>query len=425
MEFALFLICFVVFFLIGMPIGFTMLFATWVYAITAGMDLSFLSLEMFASLDSFVLVAIPMFILTAEIMNVSTIADRLFKFCNSIVGFVPGGLGHVNVVSSIIFSGMSGSAAADAGGIGLLSYRSMVDRGFDKPFSAAVSAASACIGPIIPPSIPMVIYAMVANASIGGLFLGGIIPGLLMGAGMMVVVHFISVKRGYPKEEKFSFRVMVSSLISGFLPLMTPIILLGVITLGIATVSEAAVIAVLYSCILGFILYRSLNAKEFVACLKRVFISSGAILILFPASKLFGYVLTVEQIPLLFTDFFLNFSENAAVFLLMVNVLFLILGCFSDPIVNIMLFVPIVLPMMVEMNIDPVHFGVMIVFNTMVGLITPPVGGMLFITSAVTKVSVEDMVKEMWPHIGILIFVLLLITYIPEIVLFLPNLLLK
>lgn len=422
MEFAMFLICFAVLFVVGMPIGLAMLFSAWLYAVATQTDLAFLTLEMFSSLDSFVLMAIPMFILTAEVMNVSTVADRIFRFANALVGFIPGGLGHVNVVNSVIFGGMSGSAAADAGGIGYLSYKAMVDRGFDKPFSAAVTASSSMIGAIIPPSIPMVIYAMVAGTSVGQLFLGGIVPGFMMGIAMMIVIYFVSLKRSYPVEARTNFRGIIAAMIGGFLPLMTPVILLGGIVLGIVTISEAAVLAVLYSCFLGFVLYRTLDWKQFIASLRSVFVSCGAILLLFPATKLFGYVLTVENIPRMFADTMLNLTDNGILLILLINAFFLILGCFSDPIVNIMLFVPIVLPLMATIGMDPIQFGVMIVLNVTIGLITPPLGGMLFITSAVTKVPVESMVKESWPFIGVLIITLLLISFIPPLVLFIPRL---
>lgn len=421
MAFAVFLVSFAVLFVVGMPIGFAMLVAAWLYAVFTHTDLSFLTLEMFSSLDSFVLMAIPMFLLTAEVMNVSTVSDRIFRFANSLVGFIPGGLGHVNVVNSVIFGSMSGSAAADAGGIGYLSYKAMADRGFGKPFSAAVTASSSMIGAIIPPSIPMVIYAMVAGTSIGQLFLGGIIPGLLMGLAMMIVIYFVSLKRKYPVEKRMSFRGVAAATIGGFFPILTPLILLGGIVFGVVTISEAAVLAVLYSCFLGVVLYRSLNLRMFIATLRSVFVSCGAILLLFPATKLFGYVITVENIPRIFADLILNVTDNGVLLILLINVFFLILGCFSDPIVNIMLFVPIVLPLMVTIGMDPVQFGVMLVLNVTIGLITPPLGGMLFITSAVTKVPVESMVKECWPFIGVLIATLMLVAYVPQIVLWIPG----
>jgi tripartite ATP-independent transporter DctM subunit len=425
MAFATFMILFVVLFAIGMPIAFTMIVSAVVYALMTHASLGLLSMEMYKSLNSFVLIAIPMFILTAEVMGESTVADKMFGFANSLVGWIPGGLGHVNVFSNIIFAGMSGSAAADAGGIGLLCYKSMANKGFDKSFSAALTAATACIGPIIPPSIPMVIYAMVANESVGKLLLGGVAPGLLMGAAMMIVIFFVSRKRGYPVEQRMSFKEICIATKEGILPVLTPIVLLVTITSGIVTVTEGAIITVLYSCFLGGVIYRQLGFKKFLGALERVFISTGIIVSLFPATRIFSYVLTKESIPLKFAELFVNASVNPIIILVLVNILFLILGCLSDPLVNIMLFVPLVLPLVNVIHMNPVHFGVMIVLNAMVGLVTPPVGGMLFITAAVTKVPIKDIIRESWGFITILLVVLVVTAAFPPVVTWLPNMFFK
>jgi tripartite ATP-independent transporter DctM subunit len=421
MAFAFFLACFLVLFAIGMPVPFAMISSSWLYTVIIGRSLSLFSINLFNSLDSFILIAVPMFILAAEVMNSTTIADRIFNFANSVVGPLPGGLGHVNVVTSIIFSGMSGSAAADAGGIGFLSYRSMVDRGFPRSFSAAVTASSACIGPIIPPSIPMVVYAMVANASIGRLFLGGVFPGLLMGVGLMGVVFLVSKRRGYPTEQRVSLLEVARHFVRSFLALLTPLILLGSIASGMVTVTEAAVVAVFYSAVLGGILYRLLGPKALVEILKKVVISCGVVAIFFPAGRVFGHILTVEGLPTKFASLLLGITEDPLLIILTINAFFLILGCLSDPLINIMLFVPITLPLVMAAGFDPVHYGVMIVLNTMIGLITPPMGGMVFIISGVGKVPVEDIIGEIWPFIAVLILVLIVIVLLPEVVLYLPS----
>jgi tripartite ATP-independent transporter DctM subunit len=423
MDLAIFLGTFVVLFVLGLPIAFAMIAATWVYAMSTGLDLGFLSIQMFAGLDSFVLLAIPLFILASEVMNTSSVAMRIFNFCNALVGHVPGGLGHVNVVANIIFSGMSGSAVADVGGIGRICYNSMVQNGYSRPFSAAVTASAAVIGPIIPPSIPMVVYAMVSGVSVAKLFFGGAVPGLIIGLAMMVYIYVVARMRGYPKATRQTFAEILAAFVQGFLPLMTPAILLGGIWLGFVTITEAAALAVFYTAALGTFAYRLLGPKQFWDCLKNVFLFCGPILILLPAAKIFGFVLTTENIPELFAQYVLHISENRLFILLAINILFLFLGCISDPTVNIMLFVPIVMPLAVTIGMDPVHFGVMIVFNCMIGLVTPPVGTLLFCLCGFEKMPLEVLVKAMWPFLWILLGILVLVTLVPAVVLTLPNLL--
>ena len=300
MLLAVFLGSFTLFFLLGMPIAAAMISSSFIYILMKGMDLAFMGMQMFSGLDNFVLIAIPMFILTAEVMNRTSVADRIFKFCTDLVGYIPGGLGHVNIATSIIFAGMSGSAVADVGGIGHLSYQSMVDEGFDKEFSAAVTIASSTIGPIIPPSIPMVVYAMVANVSVGKMFFGGFIPGLLMGLSLMVYVYFVSLKKHYPSKAKVSAKIYLRNLLASFLmsffPLLTPVILLGGIYLGVVTTTEASAVAVFYSLILGFFLYRTMKLNDFWGSLKSVFITCGSILLVIPAAKVFSFVMTSERL---------------------------------------------------------------------------------------------------------------------------------
>lgn len=423
MELALFSCLFAVLFILGMPIAFAMITASWAYALMAGIDLGFLSIQMFAGLDSFVLLAIPLFILASEVMNRSSVAQRIFDFTNALVGFIPGGLGHVNVVANIIFSGMSGSAVADVGGIGRICYTAMVKEGYDAPFSAAVTASAAVIGPIIPPSIPMVVFAMVSGVSVAKLFFGGAVPGLIIGLFMMLYIYYVARKRNYPRNSRQGLAQIGAAFILGFLPLLTPAILLGGIWLGFVTVTEAAGLAVFYTLVLGAGAYRLIGVKEFTACLRNVVIFCGPILILLPAAKVFGFVLTSENIPTLFSEYVLSISENRIFILIAINILFLFLGCLSDPTVNIMLFVPIVMPLAKTIGMDPVHFGVMVVFNCMIGLVTPPVGTLLFCLCGFEKMPLEVLVKAIWPFIWILLSILVLITMVPEIVLTLPNIL--
>lgn len=425
MNFTIFIIIFATLFITGVPIAFSMLTAATIYAVISHTSLGLFALSTFGAMDSFILIAIPMFILTAEIMNESTIADRIFNFGDSIVGFIPGGLGHVNVVTSMIFAGMSGSSAADIGGIGYLSYKAMVEKGFSKPFSAAVTASSAIIGPIIPPSIPMVIYAMVASASIGKLFLGGLFPGIFMGIGMMVAVYIISIKRNYRVVSKPSFKGFLNATKKGFFPLLTPVILLTTVTFGIVTITEAAVVAVLYSCVLGVFAYRQLGIKKFLNAIRKTFLSCGVVLIFFVAASLFSHVITVEEIPIKFANFVLGISDNRIILLIIINLFFLVLGCISDAIVNIIIFVPILLPLVSKTGLDPVAFGVIIVLNAMIGTITPPIGTNVFLTSAITKVGVSEIFRESWPFLIVLLITLIFVNIFPQTIMFLPNLLIK
>jgi tripartite ATP-independent transporter DctM subunit len=426
MYLTIFLIAFTFFFLFGMPISIAMISSSFLYIGLRGMDLGFMAMQMFTGLDNFVLIAIPMFILTAEIMNTSSVADRIFNFCNAIVGYIPGGLGHVNILTSVIFAGMSGSAVADVGGIGHLSYKAMVDKGFNKEFSASVTIASSTVGPIIPPSIPMVVYAMVANVSVGKMFFAGIVPGLIIAATLMIYVSVVSVRRKYPLQKIESARIFVRTIlfaiIQGFLPLLTPVILLGSIYLGIVTTTEASALAVLYSLVLGFILYRTIGIKDFFNSLRQVFITCGSILLVLPAAKVFGFVLTAENLQGTIFRLMTSFSgDNKVLIIVSVNILFLILGALSDPTVNILLFVPMVLPLVTASGMDPIHFGIMVVVNAMIGNTTPPVGVVLMTVCGIEKLSYEDTLKELFPMIFVLLVALVLIIIFPGAILAIPN----
>ena len=422
MNLAIFLGTFVFLtFCTGMPIALTMMIPTVIYALLADIEVGFLAIELFGALDTFVLLSIPLFIMTAEVMNDGSLSDRMFRFAGNLVGSTPGGLGHVSVISSIIFSGMSGAAVADVGGTGRLCIDAMRKRGFDERFSVGLNVASACIGPIIPPSIPMVILAMVTDISIGKLFLGGIGPGLLMGLSLMGYVYYVSVKRNFPRENPFHFPEFLESFKRAFLTLLTPVILLGGIYGGFFTVTEAACVAVVYATILSVFVYRLLGARKLFDVFCRVFSSTGPILLIFPAAKLFGYILTVENLPDLFASSVLEFTTTPWVIILLINILFLVLGLFADPNINIMLFVPIVLPLAHSIGMDPVHFGVMVVLNAMIGLTTPPVGQLLFAVSSFTKCSFEEIVKGVIPFTIILLADLFIIIVVPGLVTWLPN----
>lgn len=426
MEFTVFVIAFVVLFVLGMPIPFTMITSSVIYGLLTGIDMSFYSLESYKALYNFTLLAIPMFMLTAEVMNASTVADRMFGFANSLVGWIPGGLGHTNILTSVIFAGMSGSAAADTSGIGYLSYKSMVDRGFDRPFSAAVTAASSCIGPIIPPSIPVIIYCMsVPAVSVGSLFMAGVIPGVLMAVVMMLYVAYTAKKRGYPIEKRPNAKELLAALRYGILPVLTPVILLVSISGGFVTVSEGAIITVIYSCILGFIVYRRLGLKTLFHCCRNICLTMGSILVFFLATKMFSYVITKENLVNIIGGAVSKLTTNPLGVLMIINLFFLIMGCLSDPLVNIMLFAPLAWSVASSVGLDPVAFGLIVVLNTQIGIITPPVGAMAFLISGITKVPLHDIFKELMPFVAGLLLLLVIISIFPGIVTFLPNLLMK
>ncbi len=426
MMLTVFLASFVVLFLLGMPISVAMISSSIIYITMKGMDLGFMAMQMFSGLDNFVLIAIPMFILTAEVMNRTSVADRIFNFCNALVGYIPGGLGHVNIATSVIFAGMSGSAVADVGGIGHLSYQAMADEGFDREFSASVTIASSTVGPIIPPSIPMVVYAMVANVSVGKMFFGGILPGFIIAGVLMIYVYVISLKRNYPRRRMQSARIFLRDLLvtlfHGFLPLLTPVILLGSIYFGIVTTTEASALAVFYALILGFFLYKTMTVKGFIASLRRVFITCGSILLVLPAAKVFSFVMTAENLQGIIFQTMTSFAgDNKVLIILSVNILFLILGMLSDPTVNIMLFVPMVLPLVAASGMDPIHFGVVVVVNAMIGNTTPPVGVVLMTVCGIEKLNFEKTLRELWPQICMLVVALVLIIIFPKSVTAIPN----
>ncbi|HIS94377.1 MAG TPA: TRAP transporter large permease, partial [Candidatus Ventricola gallistercoris] len=350
MAMAVFLISFALLFLMGMPIAVAMLSSSLFYCLMNNINLAMMGTQLFTGLNNFALIAIPMFILCAEVMNRTSVSDRIFKFCNNLVGYIPGGMGHVNIATSIIFAGMSGSAVADAGGIGHMSYRAMVDEGFDEEFSASVTIASSTVGPIIPPSIPAVVYAMVSGVSIGKLLIAGLVPGLLMGLTMMVFCYFISIRRHYPCRKWVGWRVyardLLFSFLSSLLPILTPLILLGGIYLGVVTTTEASAIAVLYALFLGMVVYRTMGIKDLVGSLKSVFISCGSVLLVVPASKVFSFVMTKENLQTHIYNLIIGISgDNPVLIIACIMLLFMVLGCLSDPNVNIMVFVPMVLPL--------------------------------------------------------------------------------
>ncbi|HDK25559.1 MAG TPA: TRAP transporter large permease, partial [Candidatus Atribacteria bacterium] len=369
----------------------------------------------------FILIAVPLFVFTAKVMNTGKVTEMVFKFANILVGRWKGGMGHVNVIASIIFSGMTGSAVADASGLGIMEIEAMRKQHYDDGFSCAITAASATIGPIFPPSIPMVFYAMFSGASIGRLFLGGMVPGILIGIALMIYIAYISKKRNYPTGERYPFRELIKITLKAFPALLTPAILLGGIYSGIVTPTEAAALAGFYAMLISFFVYRSLGLKQLLEVIIDTVKTTGSLSLIVGAAFAFSYIVAIEHIPDMISGVFLGFTNNKYLMLLIINIVFIILGMFVDTSCIQVVFVPMVLPLVKALGIDLVHFGVVIVLNMMIGLSTPPFGMLLFIVSGISGTPLRIIIKEVFPMLLVLIIVLLLITYIPQIVLFIPN----
>jgi len=410
--------------LVGVPIAVAMGLIS-IIAILALADASLLGVvaqRMYASTTSFTLLAIPFFILAGNLMNTGGMTQRIFDFAHALVGHVKGGLGQVNIVGSMIFAGMSGSALADAMGLGAIEIKAMTDAGYEKRFSAAVSAASSTIGPVIPPSIPLVIFGSMTGVSIGALFLGGIIPGLLMGGAMMVTVAMIARRRNYPSEPRSTLRNALKRLGNGLPALATPAIIMGGILTGWFTPTEASVVACVYALFLGLVVYRELKLSDLPGILLETTNQTAQVMFIVAAAGLFGWVLTYLRVPDALIAALTAVSDNKWVVLTIINLILLMLGCFMEGIAIMLLTIPIFLPIILKMGIDPVHFGVVMTLNLMLGLLTPPVGMVLYAMSSVAKVSIVELTRELVPFIVSIFLALVLITYVPGFVTWLPRL---
>ncbi|MEM7445331.1 MAG: TRAP transporter large permease [Pseudomonadota bacterium] len=410
---------------IGTPIGYAIIAASTVYLGFAGFDLALTGEKILQGLyRSFVLLAVPLFIVAANIMNAGTISERLLNFCIVAVGRFRGGLGHVNVVASLIFSGMSGSAVADAAGIGKIVIEMMTKDGrYSRGYAAAITAASATIGPIIPPSIPLVLYALVSNTSIGALFLAGILPGLIMGAVLMGMNTYLSTKRGFAVEDPVPLRKLPGATLNAFPALMMPVILLYGIYGGITTPTEAAAVAAFYALVLAALFYRALSVKSLYGILVESARSSAAVGLVIGGALILNYIVISENIPRMMSDALIGLDVHPLVFLLGVNLLILFLGCVLDATTIILVIVPIFIPACQALGIDLVHFGVLVVVNSMIGLITPPYGILLFVINAVTGIPLKEIIREIWAFLAVLVVALILMIVSPGLVLWLPRLL--
>ena len=409
--------------LLRMPIGFGMLAAGIAYLLASGQDLGLVAEQVCNGMyNSYVLLAVPLFVFAANLMNAGTVSERIFDFCRILVGPLRGGLAQVDILVSVIFSGMSGSAIADAAGPGLVTIRQMLKKPEYTPgFAGAVVVASATLGPIIPPSIPMVIYAMVSGTSVGALFLGGVLPGFLMAALMMLVVHWIAVRRNMPREAPVPRSQWAGLVWRGVLPLSMPLVLLGGIYSGAFTPTEAAAVAALHALVLAALVFRALSWRSFWAVVMESARASATITVILAGSFMLNYALTAEAVPQALAQWVNAQGLSPTGFLLLVNLLFLALGCVLDVSVLLLVFVPMLLPAARLLGIDLVHFGVLVVLNMMIGLIHPPFGMLLFVTKALTGIPIGAMMKEGWPFLLMLLGLLLAITFFPPIVLWLPQ----
>ncbi len=409
--------------LLRMPIGFSMLMAGVAYLLVKGQDLGLVAEQVSNGLyNSYVLLAVPLFVFAANIMNAGTVSERIFDFCRILVGRLRGGLAQVDILVSVIFSGMSGSAIADAAGPGLVTIRQMLKKpGYSRGFAGAVVVASATLGPIIPPSIPMVIYALVSGASVGALFLGGVVPGVCMTLLMMGVVHYIAHKRNMPREAPVPLKEWPGVLFRGALPLSMPIVLLGGIYSGAFTPTEAAAVAALHALILAAVVFRALSWRSFWGVVLESTRSSAVITIILAGSFMLNYAFTSEGVPQAMAAWVEGLQLSRLQFLFMVNALFLVLGCFLDVSVLLLVFVPMLLPAAKMLGVDLVHFGVLVVLNMMIGLIHPPFGMLLFVTKALTGIPIGEMMREGWLFLVMLLGLLVAMTLFPEIVLWLPR----
>lgn len=448
----------------GVPVALAMAGSSLLYILVSGtVPDVVIAQRMIAGVESFPLLAVPFFILAGNLMNIAGVTGRIYSFAVALVGWMRGGLGQVNIIGSVVFSGMSGTAIADAAGLGTIEIKAMKDHGYSTEFSVGVTAASATLGPIIPPSLPFVIYGMMANVSIGALFLGGVIPGLFMTVLMMVTVAYFAHRNGWGSDAKFSLRRLASAGLevivvacfplgvyilteiglttnqavlialavllaadwyfdfSAVMALMAPVILIGGMTLGWFTPTEAAVAAVIWSLFLGLVRYRTMTFKTLAKATFDTIETTASVLFIVTAASIFAWLLTASQAAQILSDAILGFTQNKWVFLLLANLLILFVGCFIDTIAAITILVPILLPIVLKLGIDPIHFGLVMTLNLMIGLLHPPLGMVLFVLARVARLSVERTTIAILPWLVPLMIALIAITYIPELTLWLPR----
>jgi len=413
---------FFLFLIMGMPVAFCMMCSAVLYCTVFGESINMVLTRTIAGPSSFTLMALAFFILAGNIMNNGGGTAQNFWFFKKAVGWIPGGLGHANVLASVIFAGMSGAAVADAGGLGAIEVKAMRDDGYDDEFSVAVTGASSIIGPIIPPSIPVVVYAVAASVSVGKLLIGGLIPGLVLALCMMVYIYFVSKKRHYPKHEFEGFPALGRSFVKSLPALLTPCIILGGILTGVCTPTEASAVAVAYALILSLV-SRNLSLKDLPRILDETILTTMSVLFIVGCANGFGYIITIAQLPQKMIALFSNFITNRYTALLLINLFLLVVGMLMESLSALTLLTPILVPIAMSYGIDPIHFGIVMILNLMIGMLTPPVGMVLFVLSRMTPTPFEKICKAMVPFLGMCIIALIIIALVPPLVTFLPGVL--
>ena len=406
----------------SMPVSFSLIFMGMAWLMIEGGTMVSAPQRLIGGIDSFPLLAVPCFILAGAAMNSGGVTDRIYGFAKALVGHFTGGLAHVNVLGSLIFSGMSGSAIADAGGLGVLEIKAMKEDGFPVEYAGALTCASCIIGPLVPPSIPMVIYGVIANASVGSLFLAGIVPGILTAGALMIQCYLWARKRNMPRHPRASLRELWMAFRRASLALVTPLIIMGGIFGGIFTPTEAAAVAAIYSLVLGLFIYREMSWRDLPRVFKESVSTSAVVGLIVSGASLFGWVLAREQVPQKVAAAFLTVSQDPLVILLIINLLLIFLGCIMEGLAIMILLVPVLLPVTQAVGIDPVHFGVIVVMNLMIGILTPPFGVALFVVAKVGNIPFHVLARAILPFLGPLLVVQVIVTYWPGLILFLPRL---
>lgn len=406
----------------NMPIAFTLGVAAFLFLWIDGGPLVSAPQRLVAGIDSFPLLAVPAFIVAGEVMNAGGITSRIFGFAKACVGHITGGLGHVNVAANVIMSGMSGSAVADAASIGTLIIRAMKDEGYERRYAGALTAAACIIGPLIPPSIPMVIYAVIASASVGKLFIAGLVPGVLTAIFLMVYHYFYARRRGFKPSKRASLCELWAAFRHAFLALLTPVIIMGGIFGGLFTPTEAAAVTAIYALVLALFVYRALSWRDLPRVFRNAANTAAVVGVIVSCATLANFVLTRQRVPQLMAETLLGMSTDPFVILTLINILLLILGCFMDGIAIMILTVPVLLPVTQQLGIDSTHFGIVVVMNLMIGVLTPPFGVGLFVVAKVGNIPFEHLARAIMPFIPVTIVVLAICTYLPGLVLFLPRL---
>ena len=419
---ALLVVVFLICLILRFPIAFSLGISCLIYVVFKGIPLVILPMKMYSGIDVFVLLSIPGFILAGNLMNHGGLTEKIIKFCNHLMGHVRGGLGLANVGASMLFAGISGTAVSDTASIGSVMIPAMKKEGYDAGFSCAVTASSSTVGPIIPPSVPMIIAATLSGLSVGKLFLAGAIPGFLLGIGLMLMVYIISARNKFPKHPKSNFRQIANGFVDTFWALlMTFIIIFGIVG-GIFTPTEASIIAVIYALIIGAFVYRRLSWKTLPVIVLDSMKTSASLMILVGFANLFGWILITERLPQVISSEILNFTTNKYLVLLIINLLLIFVGTFMETIAALLILFPLLLKVAVAVEVDPIHFAVIAVLNLIIGLTTPPVGVCLFVASSIGKISIARVSKASLPFLAVSLFILVLVTLFPQISLFLPGL---